>query len=394
MKAKRKFAAAAAAAAAALIAYPGFVAAAPKPCPKTVIVTDAGDDGSPYQLRTAIAEVCNGGKVELAPSVGTIGLWVPIPVDKNVKVGGSGQTVQSEGGSLFTISMAGTLVLGDMILSGPVYRPGIQVYGAVSLKDVTVTGFWPGIWAGPGSSVTLGRDTVITGNHSDRLEGGAGIYNDGGSVTLKENATVRDNRAYACFNPFSGAWLAYGGGIYNKGGGSITLEDHSVVSGNEIWHCDSSTWPRFAGWGGGIYTMEGPVVVSGYAQVSGNVAGTGGGVAAGSLGSITLADHATVAGNDASGSGGGVHLFASALTMYDAASISGNTADNGGGISNGHSIVTLNGTATVTGNTASIHGGGIYNRDVGGSSLPAAQVILNDYASVTGNSPDDIYWYP
>jgi hypothetical protein len=76
----------AALAAAMVVASPtGQVGAEPKPCPKTVIVTDPGDSGASGQLRSAIGEVCNGGsvQVESRPGAGTVVTFV-LPITSAV----------------------------------------------------------------------------------------------------------------------------------------------------------------------------------------------------------------------------------------------------------------------------------------------------------------------
>lgn len=397
----------AALAAAMVVASPaGKVGAEPKPCPKTVIVTDPGDSGASGQLRSAIGAVCNGGSVEVGASVaGPIQLTSAIVVDKNVKVTGAGQTVASGAFGVFRVSPTGTLKLTGFTLSAPGPYSGIQVEGTLVLKEVTVTDSGlSGIFARPGSSVRLTRGTVITGNSADRYsEGGAGIYNNGGSVTLTDDAAVTNNIDFACFRaqiPGTTQYLppsGYGAGIFTKGGGTVTLEDHAVVSDNIIRHCDQTRDEPW-GHGGGIFTADGTITLSGSAQVTGNAAGTGGGIAVRPPAipgepdpavTITLNDRASVTGNYASGYGGGVRLLGGAetdqLVMNNAATISGNTSD-GGGVYNTNSVVTLNGTASITGNTV----GGVYLTHVGASN-PVPRLLVNDEATITGNTPYDVY---
>ena len=396
-------------AAAMVVALPvGPVGAAPKECPKTVLVTDAGDSGAAGQLRSAIGEVCNGGGVEVGSGVpGPIQLTSAIVVDKNVKVTGVGQTVASGAFGVFRVSPTGTLKLTGFTLSAPGPYGGIQVEGTLVLKEVTVTGSaLSGILARPGSSVRLTRGTVITGNIASRYsEGGAGIYNNGGSVTLTDDAAVTNNVDFACFRaqiPGTTQYLppsGYGAGIFTKGGGTVTLEDHAVVSDNAVRHCDPSRDEPW-GQGGGIFTADGTITMSGSAQVTGNAAGYGGGITVGAPAipgdpdaavTVTLNDRASVSGNYASVSGGGVRLVGGAATdhlvMNDAATISGNTSDgDGGGVYNTNSVVTLNGTASITGNTV----GGVYLTHVGASS-PVPRLLVNDEATITGNTPYDVY---
>jgi Ca2+-binding RTX toxin-like protein len=393
-----------------VVAVPsGPVGAEPKPCLKTVIVTDAGDSGAAGQLRSAIGEVCNGGTVVVDASVaGPIQLTGAIVVDKNVKVTGAGQTVASSVLGVFHVLPAGTLKLSGFALSAPGFRTrGVDVEGVLVLKDVTVTAAtMSGIWARAGSSVRLTRGTVITGNSSDgHSEGGAGIYNNGGSVTLTDDAAVTNNYTRACFPvPIAGTNRyintgGYGAGIFTKGGGTVTLQGQAVVSDNTIRHCDQSRNDPW-GYGGGIFSAGGAVTLSGSARVTGNVVGNGGGIAVRAPGAagepntavtVTLNDQASVSGNYADADGGGVRLSGGIATdqlvMNNAATISGNTSGaDGGGVANTSSLVTLNGTASITGNTI----GGVHLTDQGGS-YPPPRLLVNDQATITGNSPFDVY---
>jgi len=383
-----------------------YAGAATKPCAKSVTVTDGGDSWDTMTtggLRAAIAQVCQGGSVEVASSVTAISLQYWITVDKTVKVSGTGQTIQSGSGQVFDVSNTGHLILTGFTLSGESPRSGITVDGALTLKNVTLTKFYAsGIWANPGSFVTLNKGTVITGNGNQRYqEGGCGIYNDGGTVELFDDAAVTDNVGWACYRPGSQIPVrGYGAGIFNKNGGSITLNDDAIVSGNYLNYCDLSRCPQQTppyfcptGNGGGISSIDGTVTLNGFAQVSGNWAGIGGGVDLENGASLTLNDDAMVTGNEASGGGGGVRVFTgSQLTMNGDATISGNTAGgNGGGVANVSSVVTLNGTASITGNTADGgYGGGVYNSQLS-SSWPLPVLVVNDLATITGNTPNDVY---
>ncbi len=379
-----------------------YAGAATKPCEKSLTVTDGGDSGDTTttgQLRTAIAQVCQGGSVEVASSVSAISLQYWITVDRNVKVAGTGQTIQSGAGPVFDVLTTGHLILTGFTLSGPSGAPGIRVEGELTLKNVIVTQFYEsGISASPGSFVTLNKGTVITGNVNKLFwEGGCGIYNDGGTVELFDDAAVTDNVGQACYSPAPGFLSGYGGGIFNKNGGSITLNDDAIVSGNYLRYCDISRChdpsdPCPTGRGGGISSFGGTVTLNGSAQVSGNWAGSGGGVDLEGGASLTLHDNAMVTGNEAGNTGGGVWVYrGSQLTLNGSSTISGNTAgSSGGGVYNGSSVVTLNGTASITGNTAGGNGGGVYNSSLG-SSYPLPVLVVNDLATITGNTPNDVY---
>lgn len=371
-------------------ALPASTAFAGKTCPKTVTVADGG------QLGAAIVEVCQGGAVVIDPGVTTIAASA-IHVAKTVKVLGNGlQTIY--GSSVFTVDPTGTLKLEDVSVTNVGEgRFGLIAYGVLVLKGVTVSGYNNAILSYPGSGVTLNRGTVVTGNTGGHYaEGGAGVWVDGGTVTLNNDAAVRDNLDYACFSAGMTSY-GWGAGMFVKNGGSLTLNDYATVSGNTLRHCDP-TRNTFGGAGGGISARDSTVTLNGRAQVTGNQAANGGGidveVSSGGQAVLTLNDEASITGNYAIGTGGGVRLYPRAgtqLFMNGASTISGNTADgNGGGVHNISGAVTLNGTASITGNTAGGSGGGVCNT----AFLSPPVFIMNELATITGNSPDDIYPIP
>lgn len=374
--------AAAALAAASVVSVPaGAGFAAPKDCLKTVTVTNPGDDGSDGQLRTAIAQVCNGGTITVDPSVPSpIEAW-RFTIDKNIKLYGAGQTLFGSG---FDVTTAGTLIMSGLDLDvGGGGHPAFDVQGVLVVKDATITHFLNAVTANPGSKVVLGKGTLVTGNISDRREGGAGIYNDRGAVTLTDDATVTENLAYGCFTAPGIPPMGWGAGVFSKGG-SITLDKYAVVSNNRGRYCDPSRGDGGAGTGGGIFMVNGAVTLSGHARVSGNIAGSGAGIAVWD-GSVTLNDDVTVTGNQSTGGGGGVTLSRATLTMNGASTIAGNTSvSNGGGVTNASGLVTLNDTASITGNTV----GGIYNV---WSFTDPPRLFVNDQATITGNTPYDVY---
>jgi hypothetical protein len=373
------------------VSLPGGTAFAAKSCPKSITVTDPGDSGLPGQLRTAVTEVCDGGKVEISPSLEAIYLdqYLSISVSKNVKISGTGQDIRSPR-TVFDVPTGGNLQLtGVTLRATAAQQPGLLVDGVVALRNVTVTGFRTGIVSRAGSSVTLNQGTVITGNIADREKyGGAGIYNVGGTVTLNADASVTGNLDWACFTlalPGGGfLTIGMGGGVYSADG-SLTLNDNAVVSDNVVRHCDPSR--GFGGLGGGIYAARGSVTLKGSAQVTGNKAATGSGIY-GSNATITIADQASVTANGGEGAAGGVRLVGGTLTMTDSANISANiSAGWGGGVLNS-GLVVLQDVASITNNTASL-GGGVYNYPTG-TTYPGELYVTGD-AVITDNHPDDIY---
>jgi hypothetical protein len=94
--------------------------------------------------------------------------------------------------------------------------------------------------------------------------------------------------------------------------------------------------------------------------ISGNTAGSGGGVY-NRYGTIFTMSDGTISGNTSTSSGGGVFGYARTTFTMSGGTISGNTATGGGGggcITN-NSPFTMN-DGIISGNTAAGNGGGVY----------------------------------
>jgi hypothetical protein len=269
------------------------------------------------------------------------------------------------------------------------------------------------------TGLTITGGYTLTGYNTN--EGGGGIHNEGGSLTLI-NSTVSGNEAprscvgadvfeiataHANVSPaFSSiAGPPGGGGIYNEGG-SLRLMGSTVSgntaaargagisnSGGQVWLTNSILSGNRAtdagcgliggAAGGGISNSGGQVWLTN-SIVSGNAAGGGdadGGGISNEEGSLTLSN-STVTGNEVIGFGGGVSNGGegSSLTLSNS-TVSGNQATSGpfasgGGISNGAGSLTLN-NSTVSGNTG--------GREGGGGILNSGSAMLND-SNVTHNT--------
>jgi hypothetical protein len=170
--------------------------------------------------------------------------------------------------------------------------------------------------------------TIIGGHGQD---GGGGIYNNAGEVTVTDSA-IGGNSASG-----SGIGYGYGGGIYNTG--TLTVTD-SAIGGNS-----ASASGGGSGFGGGV----------GY--------GYGGGIY--NTGAVTIAD-GMISGNSASGfnsgygRGGGIYNYGGLVALAGVTIGGGNSAgDDGGGICNDGGGVAIAG-CTIWHNSAK-RGGGIVN---------------------------------
>ena len=149
-------------------------------------------------------------------------------------------------------------------------------------------------------------------------------------------------------------------------GAGATLTDLLITNGN-------------ADRGGGIFNLDGVVLLNGSTMVSGNVAGSGGGIhnqgGFPTVGGLTLDDSSSVTGNIADSGGGIWNSDTSTVVVNDATQVNGNMALGCAGIQNLGSV-TLNDSSQVNGNVAASVGGGICS---------LTQVTLNDNAQVAGN---------
>jgi hypothetical protein len=226
---------------------------------------------------------------------------------------GNGATIRRGGPPaalyrVFEIANTGDLTLYEMTITGGVYTLGAGIYNN-------------------GGAVTLNHST-ISGNINEYVDGG-GIVNNGGTVILQDS-TVKDNRARS------------GGGIVNNSG-TVTLHN-STVSGNvaEFWN-------------GGGFINRGVMALS----------------------------NSTVSNNRASGyDSGGIENHGT-LTLTNS-TVSGNRADSGGGLRN------VGGTATL-GNTIianSVSGGDCVRS--GGTINASHSLIEGGLSCVNGSSLNNL----
>jgi ribosomal protein S28E/S33 len=268
-----------------------------------------------------------------------------------------------------------------------------------------------------GVSATFEGFTIANGLISD---GGAGIYNDGGTVnvtnsTLSNNIVTEGSSGGGIYNnggtvevtnsTFSSNSLSYfldftlnpipsGGGIHNEGG-TLNLTN-SIFSGNSGWAPSR---------GGAISNNSGTVNVTN-GTFSGNIATLGGGISNTGPGTVKVANstfsgnfgvrftlgvpaavdgaaifnqsgtvevtNSTLSGNSAGGgSGGGIHNREGGTVKVTNSTLSGNTVGSfferglwGGGIYNDNGTVEVT-NSTLSGNEATSKGGqgaGLYNK--------------------------------
>ncbi len=234
-------------------------------CLGTLTVQNANDSG-PGSLREAIANVCNGGTIDFAPSL-------------------AGQTIGLT---------SAELAIGNTVTITNPNAPGLQLSGnnARRIFSIQSTGV-----------VTLSSLAVVDG----MADYGGGIVNEG--VLVINAGAVSGNRA-------GGGYFNTGGAIYNAG---ILTIDHSIFDGNQsdgdgggisnygTLTANNSTFSgnQAGNEGGGINNQV--TLTLNNTTFSGNQAGSeGGGIT--NYGTLT-ANNTTFSDNQAGSGGGGISNY-------------------------------------------------------------------------------------
>ena len=280
----------------------------------------------------------------------------------------SGNTANRAGGGIEdnggTVTLNGTTLIGNatpQATAAPGNGGGLHTGGGdVTVNGGSVTGNTAIEGGGLWSSGTLVVDgTTVDGNvalsdDDDAFEGGGGLFNQGGTMTVT-GATVSDNTADGDGGP-GGA--GSGGGAFNNGAGTLTVSN-STFSGNSALRA-----------GGGIEGNGGEIVLDNVdftGNTTGGAPGNGGALHA-TAGDVT-ATGGTVSRNTAANEGGGFWINAGFTmdvtgTTFDSNTASGDAADTGGGglFNNGGALVLDDVTVEFnSADGAAGSGGGIFN---------------------------------
>ena len=281
-------------------------------------------------------------------------------------------------------------LLGAALLANPGNGGGLHITGAanVTISGGSITGNIAeaeggGLWNSATGSLTISglvNGVSITGNiargdaapgaDGSAVQGGGGLFNNGGTLILDGDRTLRNIVISA--NAASGANNGSGGGVLSTGG-DISLNG-ATIDGNEAVRA-----------GGGVEIVDGSVAI-----LQTNIRNND--VSADDLLGLGLG---TSAGN-----GGGLHITGSAGVGYDGGTLSGNIAESeGGGLWNsatgtlriedgqGDTLISGNiarGDADPAGNAADVQGGGgIFNN---GGTLLFNDVVPVNTVTVTDNA--------
>ncbi len=186
----------------------------------------------------------------------------------------AGECIAGSGADIITLA-GNTYGYAPASVSGPDWSPlpaissPITIDGNNAAIERTGGATFRILYVAGSGDLTLNNVTVRAGSLAYSY--GAGIYNDGGTVTIN-NSTISGNSTQN----------GNGGGIVNRG--TMTL-NNSTVSGNSA-----------GGDGGGIYNYSGTLTLNN-STISGNSAGAGGGILT-YFGSVTF-NRSLVSGNSA-----------------------------------------------------------------------------------------------
>ncbi len=204
-------------------------------------------------------------------------------------------------------NIAGSLVMTDTVLGGP------------SLGDGNIANINGGGLHVSGAGTVSIFGGMIEGNTAGQ-EGG-GVWNSlTGTMTIAEslasNTVIRNNVANG------NGILQGGGGVFNDGG-SLAITN-AAITGNV------ATSAVAGNGGGGVMSVGGSLRLR-QVEVSGNTANFGAGV--NNMGVVTIVA-STIANNSANAEGGGLYNGASGSATVNASTIAGNVAVTGAGIRN------------------------------------------------------------
>lgn len=306
--------------------------------------------------------------------------------DSSAAAGGGGGA--GLGGAIF--AGAGTLTLTNTTFGNNSVTGGTGGFsGFGSAPGRNGLGSGGAIFAYTGATVTLNSSTIS--NHAGAFEGG-GIYNFSGAIAIN-NSTLSGNSAAnaggGIFNSIGTLTITdstlsnnsstnNGGGILNFGTLTVT---NSTLSNNSATNG-----------GGGIFngTTAGTATISGSILSANSTSLDGGGILNNSGGTLSVIN-STLSTNSATRNGGAI--FNLATGKATGGTVSGNVAGSGGGIFNqngGNFTLT---SSQVTGNRATnttatgglgyqFGGGGIFNS--GTLSINASTVANNSVTSRGG----------
>ncbi|MAT06226.1 MAG: hypothetical protein CL424_14405 [Acidimicrobiaceae bacterium] len=263
----------------------------------------------------------------------------------------------------------------------------------------TATAEGGALWNSADGMMSITRSTV-TGNTASGAEadqGGGGVYNDGGDLSIV-GGTLFGNTA-------DGEAGSGGGVLNNAGTVEITATDIIGNSANragggieanlgttnlEFVRLEANTTGAAPGNGGGLHiTGEGDAEISTSTIVDNVAAAEGGGLwnGAGTMNVIDSQISRNVASGAAADEGGGGLFNAGGTLTVEGSSIDENVADgeagSGGGVFNDQGSLQV--TDTVVSDNTSVRAGGGIEANVGSTELSGIQLLRNRTGGAPGN---------
>ncbi|MCL2837637.1 MAG: hypothetical protein FWE04_01025 [Oscillospiraceae bacterium] len=346
----------------------------------------------------------NGGGVNIAPSGGS----VPVFIMENGTISGNeghqGGGVSISSGANLVFRMDGGDIVGNTAHDqggGVNINAGTFTMNNGMIEDNTARNHGGGIRMSGGGALNL-HNGEIYDNTAERSGGGihTGTAN-ANRLYIHENMTIHYNRA-----------LDGSGGGVNINAGTTYL--HGTISNNEssldgggvqIARGDPSVTTLTAtidgatfsgntshdGAGGGINLNAGTFTIENSLFEDNHAHSRGGGMRIGSTEDITLADNIIIRDNTTNGAGGGIFVgssFTNTLYIHNGVTIHDNEGNHGGGIYIRGGTVDMHG-GVIRDNTARVNGGGVVISvsalvQPGGFTMRDGSVIRDNTAGANG----------
>jgi predicted outer membrane repeat protein len=343
----------------------------------TITVTNTNDSG-PGSLRQALADANDGDTINFDQALNgqAIGITsAELVIDNSITISGPGTdllavrvAVTGPFIRIFHVMPSHVVTIDGLTIGPNSYcDSGCGIFNDQATLTVSNSAVHGNTARDRGAGISYtGPTTIInssvTGNVVLYSGSGAGVY--GGSSLTITNSRISGN--------FAGKGIFYGGGI--AAAGTVTIIN-SIISGNSVTTR-----------GGAIYASGAVTIVDSTINnnsAGGNVfypqSGSGGGIAAPVVGTLTVTvSNSTISGNAATGGGYGPSIgggILGELLSITNSTLSGNSADQGGAIWNGGTLeignTILNTGATGanifnSGGTITSHGYNISSDDGGG----------------------------
>jgi hypothetical protein len=275
---------------------------------------------------------------------------------------------QAFGGRGGDSSLGNPAGAGGSAIGGGLYA----VFGSLDVSDSRIANnrITGGRGGDGGFYYTSSGRTVFLGGSGGTAQG-AGLYVNGSSLTVASSSIASNQATGGSSGPYGSAGVGDGGGLYTSSNAGTPTVTGTTLSDNSA--SGPSGFSRF-GFGGGIYNDQVGTLTVSSCTLSGNSAGSGGGIY--NQGMATV-NNSTLSGNSAD-SGGGMYNQGTATVTYS--TLSGNSVlgpnSYGGGIVNQGTLTVSN--SNLSGNSAGFAAGGISN---GG-----ALTVIN--STLSGNSAD------